>query len=116
MGSVEGYGYALMDNGVLVVLAWQVRLGPPPRPMRLSFEDWKEAKVASRTRELPIVEQTDEQHTAKECMVFIERCSACGPGGIRMDWTAVPVLVVIFVATLIRSAFGFGEALIAVPL
>jgi uncharacterized membrane protein YfcA len=27
-----------------------------------------------------------------------------------------PVLVVIFVATLIRSAFGFGEALIAVPL
>lgn len=32
------------------------------------------------------------------------------------DWTVVLVLAVIFVATLIRSAFGFGEALIAVPL
>src|SRR3954470_17620876 len=28
----------------------------------------------------------------------------------------LPVLAVIFLATLIRSAFGFGEALIAVPL
>ncbi len=28
----------------------------------------------------------------------------------------VPVLIVAFVATLVRSAFGFGEALIAVPL
>ena len=33
-----------------------------------------------------------------------------------IDATTVHVLVVIFVATLIRSAFGFGEALIAVPL
>jgi uncharacterized membrane protein YfcA len=32
------------------------------------------------------------------------------------DWTLGPVLAVVFVATLIRSAFGFGEALIAVPL
>jgi uncharacterized membrane protein YfcA len=32
------------------------------------------------------------------------------------DWVILPVLAVIFVATLIRSAFGFGEALIAVPL
>lgn len=32
------------------------------------------------------------------------------------DVSALQVLVVIFVATLIRSAFGFGEALIAVPL
>jgi uncharacterized protein len=32
------------------------------------------------------------------------------------DWTILPVLVVIFFATLIRSAFGFGEALVAVPL
>jgi uncharacterized membrane protein YfcA len=31
-------------------------------------------------------------------------------------WLIVWVLAVIFVATLIRSAFGFGEALIAVPL
>src|SRR5262245_14422303 len=31
------------------------------------------------------------------------------------DWTILPVLAVIFVATLIRSAFGFGEALVAVP-
>ena len=33
-----------------------------------------------------------------------------------MDGTTVFVLLVIFVATLIRSVFGFGEALIAVPL
>jgi uncharacterized membrane protein YfcA len=33
-----------------------------------------------------------------------------------MDATAVHVLIVLFVATLFRSAFGFGEALIAVPL
>jgi uncharacterized membrane protein YfcA len=32
------------------------------------------------------------------------------------DWTILPVVGVIFVATLIRSAFGFGEALVAVPL
>src|SRR3954453_13696366 len=32
------------------------------------------------------------------------------------DHTTLPVLAVIFVATLIRSAFGFGEALVAVPL
>lgn len=33
-----------------------------------------------------------------------------------MDATTAGVLAVVFVATLIRSAFGFGEALIAVPL
>jgi uncharacterized protein len=33
-----------------------------------------------------------------------------------MDSTTVYVLLVILVATLIRSAFGFGEALVAVPL
>lgn len=33
-----------------------------------------------------------------------------------MDATTLGVLLVVFVATLIRSAFGFGEALIAVPL
>ena len=33
-----------------------------------------------------------------------------------MDVTTVYVLLVIFVATLIRSVFGFGEALVAVPL
>jgi uncharacterized membrane protein YfcA len=32
------------------------------------------------------------------------------------DWAILPVVAVIFVATLIRSAFGFGEALVAVPL
>jgi uncharacterized protein len=32
------------------------------------------------------------------------------------DWTILPVLAVIWLATLIRSAFGFGEALVAVPL
>jgi uncharacterized membrane protein YfcA len=32
------------------------------------------------------------------------------------DPTTLPVLAVLFLATLIRSAFGFGEALVAVPL
>src|SRR5580700_5269809 len=33
------------------------------------------------------------------------------------DWTIIlPVMAVILLATLIRSAFGFGEALVAVPL
>lgn len=31
-------------------------------------------------------------------------------------WTLVPIVLILFIATLIRSAFGFGEALIAVPL
>jgi uncharacterized protein len=33
-----------------------------------------------------------------------------------MDSASVHILIVVFVATLIRSTFGFGEALIAVPL
>ena len=33
-----------------------------------------------------------------------------------MDWSILLVVIVIFLATLIRSAFGFGEALVAVPL
>lgn len=33
-----------------------------------------------------------------------------------MDWIFLLVFAVIFLATLVRSAFGFGEALIAVPL
>src|ERR1051326_6606754 len=32
------------------------------------------------------------------------------------DATTLAVLAVIFIATVIRSAFGFGEALVAVPL
>ena len=35
---------------------------------------------------------------------------------MNVDGTIVAVLAVIFLATLIRSAFGFGEALVAVPL
>jgi uncharacterized membrane protein YfcA len=35
---------------------------------------------------------------------------------MSIEWTSVQVVAVIFVATVIRSAFGFGEALIAVPL
>jgi uncharacterized protein len=35
---------------------------------------------------------------------------------MHVDWTLVLVLAVLLVATVIRSAFGFGEALIAVPL
>ena len=34
----------------------------------------------------------------------------------RIDAATLLVLLIVFVATLIRSAFGFGEALIAVPL
>jgi uncharacterized membrane protein YfcA len=35
---------------------------------------------------------------------------------MMLDMTTLQVLVVVFFATLIRSTFGFGEALIAVPL
>lgn len=35
---------------------------------------------------------------------------------MTMDWMTVQVLGVLFLATFVRSAFGFGEALIAVPL
>src|SRR3954454_15330116 len=44
------------------------------------------------------------------------RASGPTPEANPVDWTALLVLAVIFVATLIRSAFGFGEALVAVPL
>src|SRR5262249_25942285 len=37
-------------------------------------------------------------------------------GRMAEGWLIVWVLAVIFLATLIRSAFGFGEALLAVPL
>src|SRR5262249_9261911 len=37
-------------------------------------------------------------------------------GSMRTDGTTITVLAVIFLATLIRSSFGFGEALVAVPL
>ncbi len=33
-----------------------------------------------------------------------------------MDVKTLGVLAIVFIATLIRSAFGFGEALVAVPL
>jgi len=36
--------------------------------------------------------------------------------GTAIDITTAQVLLVVFIATFIRSAFGFGEALIAVPL
>ncbi|HEX6981513.1 MAG TPA: sulfite exporter TauE/SafE family protein [Balneolaceae bacterium] len=32
------------------------------------------------------------------------------------NWLILPVLAILFLATLIRSAFGFGEALVSVPL
>jgi uncharacterized membrane protein YfcA len=35
---------------------------------------------------------------------------------MTLEWVVLPVLAVVFLATLIRSAFGFGEALVAVPL
>src|SRR5437667_87928 len=41
---------------------------------------------------------------------------APGEDATLMDWATVFVAAVIFLATLIRSSFGFGEALVAVPL
>jgi uncharacterized membrane protein YfcA len=35
---------------------------------------------------------------------------------LGLDWSLVSVVIVVFLATVFRSAFGFGEALIAVPL
>jgi uncharacterized membrane protein YfcA len=35
---------------------------------------------------------------------------------MEAGWPLLPMLAVIFLATLVRSAFGFGEALVAVPL
>jgi uncharacterized protein len=35
---------------------------------------------------------------------------------VHLDWLTLLVVVVFFGATLLRSALGFGEALIAVPL
>ena len=35
---------------------------------------------------------------------------------ITIDVTTLHVIFIVFIATLIRSAFGFGEALVAVPL
>ncbi len=35
---------------------------------------------------------------------------------ITIDVTTLHVVFIVFIATLIRSAFGFGEALVAVPL
>jgi len=35
---------------------------------------------------------------------------------IGIDLTTLQVVCIVFIATLIRSAFGFGEALVAVPL
>lgn len=40
----------------------------------------------------------------------------CSPGDLLIDATTAYVLAIIFLATLIRSAFGFGEGLVAVPL
>jgi uncharacterized protein len=37
-------------------------------------------------------------------------------GGILIDITTLRILLIVFIATLIRSTFGFGEALVAVPL
>src|SRR6202020_3133146 len=42
--------------------------------------------------------------------------AVAGCVGQMMDATTLHVLIVIFFATLFRSAFGFGEALVAVPL
>jgi uncharacterized membrane protein YfcA len=47
----------------------------------------------------------------------IRNCRACfEEQRLTGIWLTILVLAVLFLATLIRSAFGFGEALIAVPL
>ena len=52
--------------------------------------------------------------------VTIERAASCAGHisgfGSCVDSTTLHVLLVVFFATLVRSTFGFGEALIAVPL
>lgn len=40
----------------------------------------------------------------------------CSFSGVTIDHITLYVLWIVFIATLIRSAFGFGEALVAVPL
>ena len=37
-------------------------------------------------------------------------------GSVLMETTAFYIFFIVFIATLIRSTFGFGEGLIAVPL
>src|ERR1700722_6036524 len=44
------------------------------------------------------------------------RLEQTGDGAKAVEWTTFHVLAVLFLATVIRSGFGFGEALIAVPL
>jgi hypothetical protein len=46
--------------------------------------------------------------------LFAESCRRVA--GIPIDLTTLYVLLIVFAATLIRSAIGFGEALVAVPL
>src|SRR5438105_3911443 len=60
------------------------------------------------------------KNTCSYIFIYIEtgRRGASWPprGTMTTDQTTLPVLAVLFLATLIRSAFGFGEALVAVPL
>jgi uncharacterized membrane protein YfcA len=47
---------------------------------------------------------------------IVTRFGVSSKGYVPLDWIALHVIFVLFVATVVRSAFGFGEALIAVPL
>ena len=52
-----------------------------------------------------------------DCRLAVDTGRPSWPNGsLMLDPTTVYVLTVIFVATLIRSTLGFGEALVAVPL
>jgi uncharacterized membrane protein YfcA len=47
---------------------------------------------------------------------MLSMTNSTAPGRSPIDVTTLYVLLIVFIATLIRSAFGFGEALVAVPL
>jgi uncharacterized membrane protein YfcA len=48
--------------------------------------------------------------------LVVSQIATAHPGRIPIHVVTLLILLIVFVATLIRSAFGFGEALIAVPL
>ena len=58
----------------------------------------------------------DLQAVPVRCTLVERHLYSTEEHGLMLDETTVSVAAVIFVATLIRSAFGFGEALVAVPL
>src|ERR1017187_4813929 len=71
----------------------------------------KNPKAANQFESLPPCQYNASVRTAPFCDFAL-----LGSKENLLDGTTVYVLIVVFAATLIRSVFGFGEALIAVPL